>query len=69
VGLRLGKEEREAFLKKHRARPVEQHGTVLKEYVEVPDSLLKKTAELAPYLAQSYAYARTLKAKGKKPAQ
>ena len=33
----------------------------MKEYVEVPDSLLKKTKELQPYFKMSYEYAKTLK--------
>jgi hypothetical protein len=35
----------------------------MKEYAVVPDSLLKKTRELAKYLAISYDYAKTLKPK------
>jgi hypothetical protein len=35
----------------------------MKEYVAVPDALLKKTSELRKYLAMSYEYAQTLKAK------
>ena len=63
VGLRLGQAERDAFMSKFGAQLVEQYGAVLKEYVEVPDALLKKTAALKPWLAQSYAYAQTLKPK------
>lgn len=36
---------------------------VMKEYVTVPDGLLKKTKELQTYLDDSYEYAKTLKAK------
>jgi len=35
----------------------------MKEYVSVPYSLLKKTKELAPYLAQSVVYIKSLKPK------
>jgi len=35
----------------------------MKEYVAVPDSLLKKSKELSKYFALSYEYAKTLKAK------
>ena len=35
----------------------------MKEYVEVPDHLLDDIDELLPYLDQSYAYVKTLKAK------
>ena len=46
-----------------------QFGTVMKEYVEVPDALLKNTQELKKFLDLSYAYVGSLKpkpAKGKK---
>lgn len=42
VGLRLPKDEREAFLGKHNTKLFEQYGAIMKEYVTVPDSLLKK---------------------------
>jgi hypothetical protein len=35
----------------------------MKEYVTVPDALLRNTRELQKYLALSYAYAKTLKPK------
>ena len=63
VGIRLGKEEREDFLKKHKTTLFEAHGTVLKEYVTVPDKLLKSPKELKPYLELSLEYAKTLKPK------
>lgn len=63
VGLRLGEEERAAFIEKYDAMLLESYGAVMKEYVAVPDELLANTEELAPYLAMSYAYAQTLKPK------
>jgi TfoX/Sxy family transcriptional regulator of competence genes len=63
LAFRLADEEREKFLKKYKTTLFEAYGTVMKEYVVVPDSLLKKTPELAKYLAMSYAYAKTLKPK------
>jgi hypothetical protein len=39
------------------------YGVVKKDYVTVPDSLLKNTKELRKYLDISYEYARTLKPK------
>jgi hypothetical protein len=71
LALRLPPAERDAFLKKYRTRHCEQHGSVLKEYVEVPAALLKKTQELKPYYDLSYAYAASLKPKPtkKKPAK
>src|SRR5688572_31166932 len=56
LALRLPEGEREAFLKKYQTTLCEQHGTVMKEYVEVPDALLAKTQELGKFFASSYAY-------------
>ena len=61
VGLRLGKLERDAFLAEFASELLVTYGTVMKEYVAVPDRLLEDTARLLPYLEQSYAYAQTLK--------
>jgi len=38
--------ERDAFLKKYKAKLCEAYGIVQAEYVEVPDSLLSSTREL-----------------------
>lgn len=63
VGLRMGKAERDAFIAAFNSKLLENYGVVLKEYVEVPDHLLENTEKLMPFLEQSYAYAKTLKAK------
>ena len=63
LALRLPAEEREAFLKKYRTRLCEQHGSVLKEYAEVPDALLERTSELRQYFDLSRAYVAPLKPK------
>ena len=63
LGLRLPKEEVEAFLKKYKTTLFVSYGVVKKDYVTVPDSLLKDTKELRKYLDISYEYARTLKPK------
>lgn len=63
LAFRLPEEEREKFLKKYKTTLFEAYGTIMKEYVVVPDSLLKKTPELAKYLAMSFDYAKTLKPK------
>jgi TfoX/Sxy family transcriptional regulator of competence genes len=69
MALRLPKEEREAFLKQYKSKLFEAYGAVMKEYVTVPDALLKNTKELQKYMAFSYEYAKTLKpqATKKKP--
>ena len=63
MGLRLPAAEREAFIKKYKARLVEQYGIVQKEYVEVPDALLAKTTELKKFFDISFEYVSSLKAK------
>lgn len=68
LALRLPDEERDAFLKKHKTRLCERHGTVMKEYVEVPDALLKKTRELKKHFDVSVDYVGSLKPKPTKRA-
>jgi hypothetical protein len=63
LALRLPEDEREKFLKKYKTALFEAYGTVMPEYVAVPDSLLSKTLELKKYLAISYEYAKTLRPK------
>src|SRR6516225_11345908 len=63
LALRLPAEEREAFLKRYETTLCEQYGVVLKEYVQVPASLLQNTRALAKYLDVSYRYACSLKPK------
>lgn len=70
VGIRLPEAERAAFMARY--------GTELfrgdpawppaKEFVAVPDDLLERTDELAPYLERSLAYVLTLKPKASKRA-
>lgn len=61
--LRLPDAEREAFLKKYKAKLCEAYGRVQPEYVEVPDSLLGATSELKKFFDASYAYVASLKPK------
>jgi TfoX/Sxy family transcriptional regulator of competence genes len=63
MALRLSSDEREQFLKKYKTTLFEAYGAVMKEYVTVPQALLRNTRELQKYLALSYAYAKTLKPK------
>jgi hypothetical protein len=64
--LRLLEKDREAFRKKYKTGDVIQYGALMKEYVEVPDSLLKNTKEAKKYLDMSFEYARSLKPKAAK---
>jgi hypothetical protein len=66
MALRLPKDERENFLKKYKTKLYEAYGTVMPEYVTVPDALLEKTGELKKYLTISYEYVSGLKPKATK---
>jgi hypothetical protein len=55
--------EREAFLANYDTRLCEQYGKVMKEYVEVPDSLLRDADELSQHFRTIYGYVATLKPK------
>jgi hypothetical protein len=66
LALRLPAKERDAFLKKYKTKLCEQHGSVLEEYVEVPDTLLKRTQELKKFFDLSHAYVGSLKPKATK---
>jgi hypothetical protein len=63
LAIRLSADERDKFIKKYKTGLFQAYGAVMKEYVAVPDALLKKTKELAKYLDLSYEYAKTLKPK------
>jgi len=63
VALRLPEEARQPFLDKHKTKLVEQYGVVQKEYVVVPDTLLKKPKELQRYFDMSYKYVSGMKPK------
>jgi hypothetical protein len=67
--LRLPPDALEEFIKKYKAKLCQAYGIVQAEYVEVPDALLAKTAELKKFFYLSYQYASSLKVKPtKKPA-
>ena len=63
LAIRLPEAQREDFLKKYKTDLFEAYGAVMREYVAVPDALLKNTKELKKYLEFSYEYAKTLKPK------
>ncbi len=66
TGLRLPKREREDFLETCHTTLYEQHGTIMKEYVTVPDDLLENTEKLSKYLDISYEYVQSMKPKRSK---
>ena len=61
MALRLPADDREKFLNKHKTKLFEAYGAMMKEYVAVPDALLRNTGEMKKYLAISYDYASKLK--------
>jgi TfoX/Sxy family transcriptional regulator of competence genes len=63
LAIRLPEDKREEFLKKYKTTLFEAYGTVMQEYVAVPEALLKNTKELRKYLEFSHEYAKTLKPK------
>jgi hypothetical protein len=63
LAIRLPEDKREEFLKKHKTTLFKAYGTLMPEYVAVPDALLKNTTELQKYLDFSYEYVKTLKPK------
>jgi hypothetical protein len=63
VALRLPDEDRAKFIDKYKTKLMEQYGVIQKEYVAVPDGLLRKTAELKKYFAISFNYVSSLKPK------
>jgi TfoX/Sxy family transcriptional regulator of competence genes len=63
LAIRLPEDRREEFLKKYKTTLFEAYGTVMPEYVAVPEALLKKTKELQNYLELSYEYFKTLRPK------
>ena len=50
-------------MKKYKTTLFKAYGTVMEEYVTVPDTLLKNTKELQKYLELSCEYVKTLKPK------
>lgn len=66
LGIRLPKEERERFCERFDSSILESYGHNMPEYVTIPDELLEDTDALAPYLAMSFDYVRSLKPKGAK---
>jgi hypothetical protein len=66
LAIRLPKDKRDEFLKKHKTKLFEAYGCVMDEYVAVPDAMLENTQGLKAYLKSSYEYAKTLKPKPSK---
>ena len=63
LALRLSDDEKLKFEEKHKTGPCIQHGSVMRGYVLVPESLFMKTAAMKKLFKQSYDYIGTLPAK------
>ena len=63
LGIRLSKEDQEAFVAKFNTPPFKQYGAVMRGYVTVPDDLFQDTEALKPYLEMSYDYIMSLSPK------
>ncbi len=63
MGLRLSKNDREDFVQTFKSKLMEQHGRIMKEYVEIPNDLLTNTKQLTEYLNRSLSYVSKLKPK------
>jgi hypothetical protein len=66
MALKLPKDEIEKFLQKYKTTLFESYGIIQKEFVTVPDSLLRNTRELKVWFEKSYEYISRLKPKAKK---
>lgn len=63
MALRLPEKTREEFIKKFHTHLAEQFGMIMKEYVVVPDDMLKERAKLKKYFSESFDYVSSLKAR------
>jgi hypothetical protein len=62
-GLRLPDKIRNEFLTKYKTTLFVSYGIIKKEFVLVPDKLLKSIKEFKPYFDASFEYVKSLKAK------
>jgi hypothetical protein len=63
LALRLSPADRDSFMNRFSTSLHEAHGTVMREYVTVPDTVLADIDEVAPWFSASYGYVASLKAK------
>lgn len=66
LALRLPQDARNKFIEKYDSKITMQYGSVMKEYVDVPGDLLKRTDELKTYMQLSFEYIGSLKPKATK---
>ncbi|MCP3989586.1 MAG: TfoX/Sxy family protein [Actinomycetia bacterium] len=63
LAIRLPADLRDEFLASYDTQPVEQYGTVMKEYVAIPPSLLADTPKLREWFDASHDWIGTLEPK------
>jgi TfoX/Sxy family transcriptional regulator of competence genes len=63
LALRLSPADRDAFRAHFKTQLHEAHGTVQKEYVDVPDALLDDLSQLETWFVASHSYTSGLKPK------
>lgn len=63
IGIRLPKDRYDRFIEEHSSGPYRSYGSVMREYVLVPDEMLEDLDTLAAYLNASYAYVMSLEPK------
>lgn len=60
VAVRLNKDDQKAFVEKYKTPyPVKQYGANMRDYVELPDELLKDTKTAAAYIKSGLEYIKT----------
>jgi len=63
LAIRLPAKEREEFVKKYKTKLFEAYGTVMPEYVAVPEELFDRPKELEKWIGLAFAYAKGLRPK------
>jgi hypothetical protein len=63
IGIRLRKDEQQAFFEEHSTTVFKSYGAVMNGYVLVPDRMLEDLSALAVYLDAGYEYVMSLEPK------
>ena len=63
MALRLSEELTDEFLSRYESGPVSQYGSVMRDYVSIPDDLLSDTEELGSWFERAYDWIGTLEPK------
>jgi hypothetical protein len=63
VSIRLDQEDREVFMGRYDTELAVQYGSVMKEFVVVPDDLLERPDELREWFVRSWEWVGTLQPK------